>query len=166
MSGKSKTIFNSDDLKKLKEQFEKAKAEAEKDEGNNNNNNEAPKQTLGSKVLGIIILIALLASVIVVVVLNIDTLLMPKNSVTIIVSDQNGEVIEGLELQLDSGENFYTFEYSETTGTNVTELGVKPGDYSITFVNIPENYSCDKIADDFTMSEGDKIKLEYQCTKE
>lgn len=159
MSGNSKSTFNLDDLKKIKEQFEKAKEEE-------NNKTEVPKQSLGNKILGITILIGLIVSVVVVVVLNIDTLLMPKNSVTIIVSDQNGEVIDGLELQLQSEENFYTFKYSEESGSNVTELGFKPGDYNITFVNIPENYNCDIIIDSFTMSEGDKIKLEYCCTKE
>lgn len=128
--------------------------------------NVTQKQPLRNKILGVLILTALLASAIVLIVLNIDTLLMPKNSVTIIVSDQNGEVIEGLELHLESEENLYTFDYTETTGPSMTELGFKAGDYNVTFINIPENYSCDKMTDNFTMSDGDKIKLEYKCTKE
>lgn len=159
MSGNTKSTFNLDDLKKLKEQLKKAKEEG-------NNKNVAPKQSIGNKIISIMILIGLIVSVIVIVVLNIGTLLMPKNSVTIIISDQNGEVIDGLELQLQSEENFYTFKYSEESGPNVTELGFKPGNYNIVFINIPQNYNCDKIIDSFVMSEGDKVKLEYRCTKE
>lgn len=167
MSEKNKTSFNLEDLKKIKEQVKKAHTEAKTEYKEKKDRSEEPqKQTIGNKIVGIIILIALLALVVVAILSNFELLFLPKNSVTITISDQNGDAIDGLSLYANSSNHSFTIEFDENTGTNVTELGVKPGDYTLTFENIPEHYNCTKIVDNFTMSDGDKIKLKYECTKE
>ena len=41
-----------------------------------------------------------------------------------------------------------------------------PGDYTVIFNNIPDNYSCSKTMDNFVLNNGGKVKLEYECVKE
>lgn len=167
MSENSKTTFNSEDFKNLKAQMQKAYAEAKTEYDEKKAKGEKiPQQPLGQKIIGIIILIVIVVLVGIVVALNFEFLFAPKNSVTFIVSDQNGDVIEGLRLYADSSNHSFTIEFDETVGINVTELEVGPGDYTVTFENVPENYNCPKMADNFTMSDGDKIELKYECTKE
>ena len=43
---------------------------------------------------------------------------------------------------------------------------VEPGEYSLRFSNFNLNYDCPTFLEDITMSEGDKLKIEYQCKKE
>lgn len=164
MSKNDKISFNVEDFKNFKEQIKKASTDAkiEYDE----KNAEVPKQSIGNKIIGVIMLIVLLVLVVVVVVSNLELFFMPKNSVTIVVSDQNGNLIEGLEIYVNSSNHSFTIDFDENSSTNITELGVKPGEYTLTFENIPSNYNCDKIVDYFTMTDGDKIKLKYECTKE
>ncbi len=166
MSENSKASFNLDDFKELKKQMEKKYAEAKTQyDENKTSGEESPKQSVGNKVIGIIILIAILGIVIYVVISNLELIFLPKNSVTIVVRDQNGDVIEGLRLYASSTNHSFTVEFDENGSTNVTELGVKSGDYTLIFENIPKNYNCDKTIDRFTMAEGDKVKLKYECTK-
>ena len=160
----NKSSFNLEDLKNAAEQIKQAKKEYEEKE--EKGEIQKPKQTLANKIVGIIVLVAILALVIVVVILNLDTLLMPKNSVTFEVKNQNGEVVEGLEIHVSSSDNLYTIEYDKDSSISETVLDVKPGEYEVRFEIIPENYTCSKILDNFTMNDGDKIKLEYECTKD
>lgn len=162
MPRNNKVSFNDSGFNEIKEQLKKAHVEAKE----KYDNEKTSKQSLGNKVVAIIVLIAIMAVIVFVIILNFELLLMPKNSITIIVNDQNGDVIEGLRLYANSDNHSFTIEFDETSGSTVTELGVKPGNYILTFENIPENYNCNEITDEFTMSDGDKIKLEYECTKE
>lgn len=167
MSENNKSNFNAEDFKNLKELMKKGYEESKKEyDKKKENGEEIPKQPLWQKVLGIILIIVVLICVVLAVLSNIGTMFAPKNSVTFIVSDQNGEVIKGLSLRVESSDHLFTIDFDETSGTNITELGVKEGEYTIIFENIPENYTCSTVMDDFKMTDGDKIKLKYECTKE
>lgn len=165
--GERKSSLNIENLKEIKKQFKTISEQTKKDYSNKKlSDEESSKSTTGNKLLGIIFVIAIIVVVIIALALNVEMLFLPKNSVTIVVSDQNGEVINGLNIQVDSNENSFSVDFDETTGIEVTELGVKPGDYTLTFQNIPKNYTCSKVIDDFTMSDNGKIKLEYECSKD
>ena len=164
---KSKATFNLEDFNKLKDEMKKAYTNAKEDyEVKKANGFEPQKQSLGKKIVGIIILIAIILLVGLVLVLNFELLFLPKNSVTFVVSDQNGEVIDGLSLRVESSVHTFFVEFDEFSTINITGLGVKPGEYTVFFENIPENYDCIKIMDQFTMTDGGKLKLKYECTKE
>jgi len=167
MSENNKSNFNAEDFKNLKELMKKGYEESKKEyDKKKENGEEIPKQPLWKKVLGIFLIIVVLICVVLAVLSNIVLMFAPKNSVTFIVSDQNGEVINGLSLIVESNNHLFTIDFDETSGTNITELGVKAGEYTITFENIPENYTCSTVIDDFSMTDGDKINLKYECTKE
>jgi len=167
MSENNKSNFNAEDFKNLKELMKKGYEESKKEYDKKKENGKGiPKQPLWQKVLGIILVIVVLICVVLAVFKNIGIMFAPKNSVTLIVSDQNGEVINGLSLIVESNNHLFTIDFDETSGTNITELGVKAGEYTITFENIPENYTCSTVIDDFSMTDGDKINLKYECTKE
>ena len=162
-----KTTFDMENLKKIKEQMQNIQSEAKKENINKKSGDEEiPKQSLGNKIVGIIVLIVIIALVGIVIVLNFDLLFMPKNSVTVVVSDQNGDVIDGLNLYVSNENKSFYIDYEQTSGTSITEVGVTPGTYTLIFHDIPEGYSCLKLVDEFTLSEGGKVKLEYECTKE
>jgi len=153
--------INLEDLKnqfnEMKEAAQKAKTEAKE------KNIEVPKQSLGQKIIGIIVLIALLLGVGFIALSNLDMLFLPKNSVTLIVKDQNGDAINGLTVHFN-GPQIYNNEFTDIA--DLTILDVKPGDYIVTFEDIPDGYTCEKIMDNFTLNVDGKVKLEYTCTKE
>lgn len=94
---------------------------------------------------------------------NFDTITLPKNSVTISVKDQYGNVIKGLKIRFTSGDKNYILDYNEAT--EVTEKDVNSGDFDLYFEEIPSGYSCEKINDYFSLKNGDKVRLEYVCKK-
>lgn len=154
------------DLNELKEQMSKIKeaaAEAKKENQERENRGEPKaKEPLWKKIVGIIIIMIILGAVGFVVISNLDMLFLPKNSVTIVVKDENENAINGLNLKL-IGPNHYDVDYEDIT--DQTLLDVKPGDYILTFEMIPEGYNCEKSTDKFTLAEGGKVKLEYKCSK-
>lgn len=161
MESKSSSSFDFEQLKKLKEEIQKAKKESEK---NNEKVTENEKQPLGKKILGILILILLILGVGFAIITNLDTILLPKNSITIKVSDENGEKIKGLKLSLSSIDGIYQEQITDTS--NATLLGMKSGDYILTFEEVPEGYTCSKLVDNFTLNKDAKLKLKYECKKE
>ena len=80
------------------------------------------------------------------------------------ISDQNDEVIEGLTVTIQ-GENGAYLE-TFTSQKNITILDATPGDYIISFTDIPEGYTCSTLSDNFTLNEGEKLKVKYECTNE
>ena len=146
-------------MKELKEATEKAKNEYEEKEAKG----EISKQPLGQKVLGILILVVLLIIVGFVIISNLDTLFLPKNSITIKVTDENGDSIEGISINVSSKDGIYNENYNDFSNTTI--LGAKSGDYILTFTSIPEGYTCQELVDNFTLNQDGKIKLEYECTK-
>lgn len=159
--------FDLDEFKNVKEQLKKAYGEAKADEEERKSRGKAiPKQSLGQKIFGFIILIAILAGVGFAIWSNLDMFFLPKNSVTIVVADQYGNPVPGLTIHVDSDENSFRIEYSEDSTPEITNLGVKPGEYTLHFYSIPEGYSYSKVMDKFTLQSGSKVKLEYEFIKE
>lgn len=163
-----KTSIGNIDFKELKDGFseikktvEKAKEEYSKEE---NKNGEEVKQTLGSKILGIIILVGLLIGCGWAIIANLDTILLPKNSINIVVSDEAGDAIEGLKINIRSMDVIYNNDYESTK--DIVILGAKPGKYMITFETVPEGYVCDILTDTFELEQDGKIKLEYECRRD
>ena len=159
-----KTSFNLEDLKKIKNQIKQAKKEYE--EKIEKGEIQKQKPTLSNTIIGVIVIFIIIALIIILTIKNLDVILMPKNSVTFEVKNQNGEVIDGLEIYVSSTDNSFTIEYNKESSISITELGVSPGNYEVYFRNIPNNYTCPQILDEFTMEKDGKIKLEYECTKE
>lgn len=155
--------FNLDELKeqigKIKEAAEEAKTEAE---NKKNLDEELPKEPLWKKILGIIIVIGLLGAAGYALISDADTVVMPKNTITIIVKDENEKAVDGLRLKL-IGPSHYNVDYTDIA--DYTILDATPGDYLITFEIVPEGYTCEKVTDNFTLNEGGKVKLEYSCSK-
>lgn len=153
------------DLNELKSKFNEIKEaadKAKKEQEIKESTGEVAPQSLGNKILGIIILIVLVIGIGYILFSNLDTLLMPKNAVTIVVSDQNNNEINGLKIEI-RGEQTYYQEFDDIK--DVTILGVTPGDYNLYFEYVPTNYSCSTITDKFTLKKDGKIKLEYKCEK-
>ena len=159
--------FDLNELKKVKEQLKKAYNESKaEEEERKSRGEEIPKQPLGQKILGFLILIAIIIGVGFVALSNIDMLFLPKNSVTITVADQYGNSIPGLVIHADSVDNSFTIEYSEDSTPEIINLDVKPGDYTVIFHVIPEGYTFTKAIDNFTLQDGGKVKLKYEFIKE
>ena len=166
-SRESRTSFNIEDLKNVAEQFKNMQEQVKKEsEERKSNGEEVPKQSLGQKIIGILLVLVIIVVVAVVFISNIDLLFMPKNSVTFVISDQNGEVINGLRLEAIGDDKTIYIEFDEDTGTDITKLGFIPGKYKLKFMHVPSGYICPDISEKFTMNDGDKLKLEYECTKE
>ena len=152
--------FSLEDFAKIKDGIKQAVEEETKKQ---QNGEKKPKQTLWKTILGIFLLLILVGIVAFVIIGNLDTILLPKNTVTVIVKDQDGEAIRGLKVRFNAGGADRTIEYEDIP--NVIEFGVEPGDYDLYFENIPEDYECEKIRDTFTLEDGGKVKLEYTCNK-
>ena len=166
-SHKSSSSFNLEDLKNVAEQFKNVQEQVKKEsEEGKSNGEEVPKQSLGQKIIGILLLLVIVVIVAIVFISNLDLLFMPKNSVTFIISDQNGEVINGLRLEAIGDDKTIYIEFDEETGTDITELGFIPGEYKLKFRDVPSGYTCPDISEKFNMNDGDKLKLEYECTKD
>ena len=60
---------------------------------------------------------------------NLDVILLPKNSITVVVTDQNGNAIEELKLNLYADTQSYDIEYSDIS--DYTILSAVPGDYTV-----------------------------------
>lgn len=163
----NQSSFDKEEFKKIKEQIKQAYTENKAEYENQKNKDEkTPKQSLVNKILGIIILIVIIVMVVAVMISNFELLFLPKNSVTITVNDQNGNVIDGLKLYISNEVNSYTIEFDENSSSTITELGVEAGDYTLTFEEIPNGYTCSEVTDSFTLSEGGKVKINYECIKE
>ena len=149
--------FNLNDFKNAKEKLQNAYNEV-----NKQTPGDGPKQTLGQKIMVIVIFVVLIAISGFVLINNLDMFLLPADSVTFIVTDQNGEAIPDLRLYV-SGPRSYTVDFD-----SIEEriYNVEPGEYSLRFSNFNLNYDCPTFLEDITMSEGDKLKIEYQCKKE
>ena len=147
-----------EEINKIKDAAKEAKSEENKEPKENK------KTSMGQQIIGIIILIAVVVGTLAIIISNLDTILLPENSIKILVSDQNGEIIEGLTVTLQ-GENGAYLE-SFTSQQNITILKATPGDYIISFENIPEGYTCSTLSDNFTLNDGEKLKVKYECIKE
>ncbi len=153
--------FDFAELKNQVDQIKKASEDTKKQP--DSNTLEVKKQSLGQKVLGIIVLLAVVVGVIFVLLSSLDTLFLPKNSITVVVSDQEGNVVEGLKLTLQSDEAFYEIEYIDNAEHTV--LDAETGDYILSFNEIPDGYTCSETFDNFSLDTDGKIKLEYECQK-
>ena len=161
---KSEFNFNRDELKKQMSEFKEAYSKAKKEHEEKEKNGEIKKEPLGKKILGIIIIIVLVIGTGFVLFDNLDLLFLPKNSITIIVKDQNGEAINGLKVNLESTAQIYNQEFEDIP--DITILSAIPGDYTLHFSSIPDGYTCHDLFDNFTLKENGKVKLEYVCEKD
>lgn len=166
MEKKSSSNF---DVKAFKEQMNQIKGEYDKAKLENEAKKaqgepiEKPKQPLGKTIVGVLILVLIVGLVGYVVLNNLDVILLPKNSITLVVVDQDGNAINGLKINI-RGNHIYDEEFTDIS--DITILDAEPGDYILTFEHIPEGYDCSKVVDNFTLKKDGKIKLEYKCTKE
>lgn len=159
-----KHSINSFDIEELKNQMEQIK-NAKKEYEENGQKEDYTKQPLGQKIIGIIILIALVIGVGFAIWTNLDTMFLPKNSITITVTDQNGETINGLKINLQLGSDEQDMEFTENS-SSITILDATAGEYTLTFEEVPEGYSTDELVDTFILNQDGKVNLKYQCTKE
>lgn len=157
--------FDFEEFKNQINQIKTASAQAKKEYEENKASGNYTKQPMGQKFIGIIILIALIAGIIFAVISNLDTIFLPKNSITITVTDQNGEAINGLKINIRSESEYYDVEFNEDIPTT-TILNAIAGEYMLVFEEVPEGYSADESVDSFTLNQDGKIKLKYKCTKE
>lgn len=160
---KSEGSFDFNELKSKMNRLQEASEKAKKEYKEKSEKGEVTKQSLVQKIIGIIGLILIIICVGLVIWSNLDTIFLPKNSVTIVVTDQNGEAINGLKISLNGPEMYdETFENI----SDVTFLEVESGKYSLTFDEVPEGYDCLSLYDNFTLNKDAKIKLKYECKKE
>lgn len=145
----------------LKETVDKAKIEYQKN--GNMDDGSGKKDSLIKKILGLILLAVIFVVGSILVFSNMDMLFLPENSIRIVVTDQNGDAINGLKLNLTGGGISSDKEFIDTT--EITILGAATGNYTLIFSEIPEGYSCDEKLDKFTLEEGKKIKVKYECEK-
>lgn len=115
------------------------------------------------KIIGIIALIILFAASGFVLVLNMDILLLPKDSITIKVVDEKNREIDGLVIKL-KGPDTYTEEFKNKKSITFTD--VKAGEYQVIFAKIPSSYACPMEVNSFTLQQGGKVKMEYECMKQ
>ena len=127
------------------------------------NNNKLDKCPLWKRIISILIALIIIVFIVFVIASNFDTISIPKNSVTIVVKDQSGNSIDGLKIRFSAGDKDYNIEFDKLT--KITQDNLKPGDYDLYFEYVPDNYNCEVINDNFTLSKGDKVKLEYICNK-
>jgi len=156
--------FDFEELKNQINQIKSASAQAKKEYEEKKTSGNYTKQPLGQKIIGIIILIAIIVGVIFAVVSSLDTILLPKNSITITVTDQNGETISGLKIRIQDETGIYNNEFTDIL--DLTLLNMEPGNYTLIFEEVPEGYSCPELIDNFTLNQDGKVKLEYECIKE
>ena len=149
---------NQDNLSEIKDTTKESIKEEKKNSGETAHN-----KTLWKIILGIIIITIILVVVGLVLKPNDDTILTPKSEITLVVKDENGNAINGLRLKL-IGPNHYNVDYKDIA--DYTILGAKAGDYLITFEIVPAGYTCETFNDNFTLTKGGKVKLEYSCSKE
>ena len=144
-------------MQEVKDAVEQAKVEYEI----NGSKEEVANQPLGQKILGIVILIALLVGTGWMLFLNADMMFLPKNSITIVVEDQNGEHIKGVGIRLTNMEDAHIYTYEDVD--NLTLLDMKSGKYMLTFEEIPEGYEIDSVVDTIELQQDGKVKVEYIC---
>lgn len=159
----SKTSIDINELKEQMKQLKEVSAKAKKEYEEKKATGEIPKPNLGQKIITIVFLAIVVALIGYLIITNIDILLLPENSVTIIVTDENNEAINGLKVHVNGDVSRYTNEFIDIS--NYTILGVKPGEYTVTLFE-PSGYTCSKDTDTFTLNQDGKIKLKYICTKE
>lgn len=160
-----KTSVGNIDLDELKGKISEIKAVAEKaKEENKDGNKEVPKQTLGQKILGIGAIILLLGGVVWALLSSLDMLLLPKNTIKIIVADQNGEGIPDLMVNVENRTGVFDEDFINES--EIIIFGATPGEYRVTFERVPEGYTCDTLYDTFTLEEDNKVKVEYECRKD
>lgn len=155
-----KTNVGNIDLDELKGKFSEIKAAAEKAK---EENKEVPKQSLGKKILGIGAIILLLGGVVWVLLSSLDMLILPKNTIKIIVSDQNGEGIPDLMVKVEHKNGGFDEDFINES--EIIIFGAIPGEYRVTFERVPEGYTCDTLYDTVTLEEDNKVKVEYECRK-
>ena len=165
MSGKfSQGELNLEEMKQKMDQVKQEYEKAKKEQSEKKAKGEIlSKEPLGKKIIGIILLVLLVSGVGLILWFNLDTILLPKNSITILVVDQNNEAINGLKIHLN-GPTMYDQEFEDIS--DITILDAKPGDYNLIFESIPDGYTCSKTQDYFTLAKDGKVKLEYECRKE
>jgi len=98
------------DLNEIKDKFneiKEASEKAKKEQAIKESTGKVTPQSLDNKILGIIILIALVIGIGFILVSNLDMLLLPKNSVTIVVSDENDNAINGLKIEIRGEQTYY-----------------------------------------------------------
>ena len=110
-----------------------------------------------------LIVVVFISFIVILVIINIDTIRLPKNSVTIVVHDQNGDPVNRLKIRFSAGGEDYNIEFKDNT--SITTKNIETGDYDLYFESIPDNYNCEKINDHFSFKKGNKVRLEYNCNK-
>ena len=155
--------FDMEEAKKQIAQIKEAAAQAKKEASEKNESGETHKEPLGKKILGVLILIFVVVGIGFIIVSELDTLFLPKNSITLIVFDQNEEAIPGLKITM-TGPKVYETEFDEIS--DITILDAIPGEYDLVFEKVPDGYTCNNTTGSFTLSEDGKVKLKYECTKE
>lgn len=159
-----KTSVGNIDLDELKDKFSDIKEAAEKVKSEDKKNEIKFKQSLGSKILGIVAIVILLVGCGWMFFSSLDMLLLPKNTIKIIISDQNGEVIPELMVNVEHSTGSFDEDFSNES--EIIIFGATPGEYRVTFERIPEGYTCDSLYDTFTLEEDNKVKVEYECRKD
>jgi len=159
-----KTNIGNVDLNELKDKFSEIKEAAEKAKSEDNKNEIKFKQSLGSKILGIVAIVILLVGCGWAIFSSLDMLLLPKNTIKIIISDQNGEVIPELMVNVEHSTSVFDEDFSNES--EIIIFGATPGEYRVTFERVPEGYTCDTLYDTFTLEEDNKVKVEYECRKD
>ena len=157
--------FDFKELKNQIDQIKSASAQAKKEYEENKTSGNYTKQPIGQKIIGIIILVALIVGVGFGIWTNLDTIFLPKNSITVTVTDQYGEAINGLKINIYAGTIYHDIEFADDISTN-TIIGATAGEYTLEFEYIPEGYSANDLIDTFTLTQDGKVNLKYKCTKD
>lgn len=160
----NKSSMGNFDLNELKERMQEVKGaieQAKAEQEANGGEAAIPKQSLGQKIIGIFLLIVLLVGCGWALISNIDLMFLPKNSITIVVENESGEHLEGVSINLLNTTGIYN--HTHTDVDNLTLLDMHPGKYILTFKEIPEGYTVDRLVDNLTLEQGGKVKVEYTC---
>lgn len=143
----------------------KSKKEIENDEKEKELERILRRNRKDKKNISIILFVIATIAMICILIFNWDKLTLPKNSVMITVTDQNGDVIEGLIVRADSKDDYFAVFYEKNSNPTVVNSKLIPGEYKLDFRVVPNGYECPKIADTFVLNAGDRIKLNYECKK-
>lgn len=143
----------------------KSKKEIEIEEKKRELKKKLKSNRKNKKSIGITIFLIFIACIISVLILNWDRLTLPKNSVMVTIKDQNGDSINGLIVRADSNKDYFAIIYEKDSGPTVVNSNLKPGEYTLRFIAVPDGYKCPKIDDTFILNSGDRVKLNYKCEK-
>lgn len=148
------------DLSKIKETIDALKEHQDEIQENYQTaNNSFKEQPLGKKILVFFILILVGILLVFLIFESLDSLFVPKNSITVDVIYKNGQPVTDFEMQIRSDDAWY-----EVYNSGYTILNAIPGEYTVDFIKEPAGYNCDDFRNDtFVLYEGGKVNLEYTC---